>query len=118
MFRNPYADGLIILVIVLLFFGPKRLPSLARSIGESAKEFKNSIGGHGDEEEPAEITQAVAAPVAPAPATPVPAVTVPAAAPAAPAPAAPAPAPPAPAPEHPAATASPTPASAPADSAS
>ena len=92
MFRNPYADGLIILVIVLLFFGPKRLPSLARSIGESAKEFKNSIGGGDDEEKP-EITQAAPA----APATPVPAATVPAEAPA-PAPAAPAPS--APAPEH------------------
>jgi TatA/E family protein of Tat protein translocase len=127
MFRNPYADGLIILVIVLLFFGPKRLPSLARSLGESAKEFKNSIGSHDDEEDRPEITQATAAPVTQAPATPVPVATVPAApapavpGPAAPAPAAPAPAvapPAAPAPEQTVATASPTPASAPADSAS
>jgi sec-independent protein translocase protein TatA len=98
MFRNPYADGLIILVIVLLFFGPKRLPSLARSIGESAKEFKNSIGGGDDEDKP-EITEAAAAPAAPA--TPVPAATVPAEAPA-PAPVAPPPAPAAPAPTAPA----------------
>jgi TatA/E family protein of Tat protein translocase len=105
MFRNPYADGLIILVIVLLFFGPKRLPSLARSLGESAKEFKNSIGSHDEEERP-EITQATAA-------TPEPAA---ASAPAAQAPLAPAPA--APAPVAPAPPAAATPASSPADSAS
>jgi len=33
MFASPWKDGLIILVIVLLFFGPKRLPALSRSIG-------------------------------------------------------------------------------------
>jgi sec-independent protein translocase protein TatA len=103
MFRNPYADGLIILVIVLLFFGPKRLPSLARSIGESMKEFRHSIGSH-DEEERSEITQAAATPTAAAPGTPVPQATAPAA-------------PPTPS-EPTAATASPTPASSPADRAS
>lgn len=51
MFRNPYADGLIVLVIVLLFFGPKRLPSLGRSLGQGLREFKDSItGGGGDED--------------------------------------------------------------------
>ena len=43
MFRSPLADGVIILVIVLLFAGPKRLPMLSRSIGESIKEFKGGI---------------------------------------------------------------------------
>ena len=33
---------LIILVIVLLLFGSKRLPELARSMGEALKEFKNA----------------------------------------------------------------------------
>ncbi len=31
---------LIVLVVVLLLFGAKKLPGLARSIGASAKEFK------------------------------------------------------------------------------
>jgi len=31
---------LIVLVVVLLLFGAKKLPELARSIGASAKEFK------------------------------------------------------------------------------
>jgi TatA/E family protein of Tat protein translocase len=43
MFRSPFADGIIILLIILLFVGPKRLPMLSRSIGESIKEFKGGI---------------------------------------------------------------------------
>lgn len=64
MFRNPYSDGLIVLVIVLLFFGPKRLPTLGRSLGQGMREFKDSITGnskHEDEERP-QLTEASAAP--------------------------------------------------------
>jgi sec-independent protein translocase protein TatA len=43
MFRSPLADGLVVLVVLLLFFGPKRLPMLSRSVGESIKEFKGGI---------------------------------------------------------------------------
>jgi sec-independent protein translocase protein TatA len=50
MFRSPLADGIIILVIVLLFVGPKRLPMLSRSIGESIKEFKGGIN-HDDDKQ-------------------------------------------------------------------
>jgi sec-independent protein translocase protein TatA len=57
MFRNPYTDGLIVLLIVLLFFGPKRLPTLGRSLGQGLREFKDSITGNSteddDEERPA-----------------------------------------------------------------
>jgi sec-independent protein translocase protein TatA len=69
MFRNPYADGLIILVIVLLFFGPKRLPGLGKSLGEGMREFKDSITGSSkdsDAEERPEINRAAEAPAAPA----------------------------------------------------
>jgi sec-independent protein translocase protein TatA len=59
MFASPLKDGLIVLVIVLLFFGPKRLPALSRSIGESIKEFRGGIGeGAKDEEPDPEITAA------------------------------------------------------------
>ena len=34
---------LIILLIVLLIFGAKKLPDLARSLGSSAKEFRKGI---------------------------------------------------------------------------
>jgi len=35
---------LIILAVVMLLFGAAKLPKLARSLGESAKEFKNATG--------------------------------------------------------------------------
>ncbi|MGH9395215.1 MAG: Sec-independent protein translocase subunit TatA/TatB [Terriglobales bacterium] len=34
---------IIILVICLLVFGPKKLPELGRGLGESIKEFKKSM---------------------------------------------------------------------------
>ncbi len=47
MFASPWKDTLIVLVILLLFFGPKRLPALSSSIGESIKEFKGGIAQSG-----------------------------------------------------------------------
>ena len=35
----------IVLVIVLIIFGPKRLPDLGRSLGRGMREFKDSISG-------------------------------------------------------------------------
>ncbi len=46
MFNNVGTTELVlILVIVLLIFGSKRLPELGRGIGEVIKEFKKSIKG-------------------------------------------------------------------------
>jgi sec-independent protein translocase protein TatA len=43
---------LIILVVVLLLFGAAKLPSLARSLGASAKEFRKGVDeGVGDDEQ-------------------------------------------------------------------
>ena len=36
---------IIVLVIVLLIFGPKRLPDLGRSLGTGMREFKDSVTG-------------------------------------------------------------------------
>jgi sec-independent protein translocase protein TatA len=49
---------LIILVVVLLLFGAKKLPDLARSIGASAKEFKKGVeeGADEDEDQPEDTT--------------------------------------------------------------
>lgn len=41
---------LIVLVVVLLLFGAKKLPGLARSIGASAKEFKKGVEVGADED--------------------------------------------------------------------
>ena len=43
---------LVILVIVLIFFGPKRLPDLGRSLGRGMKEFRESVSGRHDEGQP------------------------------------------------------------------
>ncbi len=52
MFRNPTTDLIVVLVIVLLIFGPKRLPGMGRQLGQGFREFKDSITGNdsdGDE---------------------------------------------------------------------
>ena len=38
----------VVLVIVLIIFGPKRLPELGRSLGRGIREFRGSIGGDSD----------------------------------------------------------------------
>jgi sec-independent protein translocase protein TatA len=38
---------IIVLVVVLLIFGPKRLPDLGRSLGSGMREFKDSVTGKG-----------------------------------------------------------------------
>ncbi len=55
MFASPWKDAVIVLVIVLLFFGPKRLPALSRAIGESVKEFKGGITHLGGSDEKSEL---------------------------------------------------------------
>ena len=44
----------IILLIVLVIFGPKRLPGLGRQLGSGMREFKDSLTGKdkGDDDEP------------------------------------------------------------------
>ena len=34
---------IIILIVVLIFFGPSKLPELAKSLGKTVKEFKKGI---------------------------------------------------------------------------
>ena len=36
---------LVVLVLALLVFGPAKLPKLARSVGEAAREFKKATTG-------------------------------------------------------------------------
>jgi sec-independent protein translocase protein TatA len=51
MFRNPLIDAIVVLLVVLLIFGPKRLPSLGRGLGQGMKEFKDGITGKASVEE-------------------------------------------------------------------
>jgi sec-independent protein translocase protein TatA len=39
VFSGPW-EIILVIVIILLLFGPKRLPDLARSLGRSLSEFK------------------------------------------------------------------------------
>jgi sec-independent protein translocase protein TatA len=58
MFGYSWGPILIILVIVLLLFGPKRLPELGESIGKAIKSFKSA---HDDPEKPKAESQGAAA---------------------------------------------------------
>ena len=44
-------DILIIAFVLLLIFGPKRLPQMGKSIGGGIKEFKDSVTGHLDKQD-------------------------------------------------------------------
>ena len=50
----PFGIGvtelIILLVVLLVFFGPKRLPEMGRSLGKGMREFKDSISGKDDDE--------------------------------------------------------------------
>ena len=51
--RMPFGIGiwelLILLLVLLLVFGPKRLPEMGRQLGKGMKEFKDSVSGKDDD---------------------------------------------------------------------
>ena len=54
MFRNPGIDAIVVLIIVLLIFGPKRLPEIGKGLGSGMREFKEGITGESkDDDKPA-----------------------------------------------------------------
>ena len=42
---------ILIIAVVLLLFGGKKIPELMKGIGQGAREFKKGISGEGEEEE-------------------------------------------------------------------
>jgi sec-independent protein translocase protein TatA len=50
----PFGIGVtelvILLVALLVIFGPKRLPEMGRSLGKGMREFKDSVSGKDDDE--------------------------------------------------------------------
>jgi sec-independent protein translocase protein TatA len=46
---------LIILLVLLVIFGPKRLPEMGRSLGRGIREFKDSVTGNEGEDEPEKV---------------------------------------------------------------
>ena len=61
----------IVLVIVLIIFGPKRLPELGKSLGRGISEFRGSIGGDGDKDDAEDKRRELEANKAAEPAEPV-----------------------------------------------
>ena len=41
---------MILLIVLLLIFGAKRLPEMGRSLGKGMREFKDSVSGKDDDE--------------------------------------------------------------------
>jgi sec-independent protein translocase protein TatA len=55
--ENP-GHWLVLVVVVLLVFGPKRLPELGRSLGSGIRGFRESIAGTGERDTAAPATPA------------------------------------------------------------
>lgn len=42
---------IVVLIIALIVFGPKRLPELGRSLGRGIREFRGSVSGDSDDDD-------------------------------------------------------------------
>jgi sec-independent protein translocase protein TatA len=42
---------IVVLIIALIVFGPKRLPELGRSLGRGIREFRGSVSGDRDDDD-------------------------------------------------------------------
>jgi sec-independent protein translocase protein TatA len=66
----PFGIGiwelLILLVVLLLVFGPKRLPEMGRQLGKGMREFKDSVTGETKDDETEASALPPAEPVVPA----------------------------------------------------
>ena len=51
MFGLGIPELIIILVVVLLFFGPRKLPELGSFVGKSLKDFREALENRDDEPE-------------------------------------------------------------------
>ncbi|HET7758779.1 MAG TPA: twin-arginine translocase TatA/TatE family subunit [Gaiellaceae bacterium] len=61
------AGLLVILIVALLVFGPKRLPEIGRSLGKGMREFKDSITGDDKPQPQPELQQSRTTDEAPPP---------------------------------------------------
>jgi sec-independent protein translocase protein TatA len=66
----PFGIGiwelLILLLVLLLVFGPKRLPEMGKQLGKGMREFKDSVSGDSKDDDEAQQTLPPAEPVVPA----------------------------------------------------
>ena len=64
-----WTGALVIVLVLLLVFGPKRLPEMGRSLGRGLREFKDSVSGNDGDDEPQKTELAPPAPPAATPTT-------------------------------------------------
>jgi sec-independent protein translocase protein TatA len=76
MFDPSAPHIIILLVVVLLLFGSRRLPGAAKSLGESMHIFKKSVHGQDENGQPFDKTAATATATAQPPAAQPPALPV------------------------------------------
>jgi sec-independent protein translocase protein TatA len=66
----PFGIGiwelLILLLVLLLVFGPKRLPEMGRQLGKGMREFKESVSGKDDDDRIDEVAELPPAALPPA----------------------------------------------------
>jgi sec-independent protein translocase protein TatA len=53
MFGLGTQELIIILVIAMFIFGAKKLPEVGKGLGKSIREFKSSLSGEDEKEDPA-----------------------------------------------------------------
>jgi sec-independent protein translocase protein TatA len=59
-FQLGIPEVILVLVVALLFLGPKRLPEAGRSLGKGIREFKDGITGNDDNQHSGSNNQASA----------------------------------------------------------
>jgi sec-independent protein translocase protein TatA len=59
-FQLGIPEVILVLVVALLFLGPKRLPEAGRSLGKGIREFKDGITGNDDNQHSGSNSQASA----------------------------------------------------------
>jgi sec-independent protein translocase protein TatA len=73
-----WPEILIILVVLLLLFGAKRLPEMGRSLGKGMREFKDAVTGNEEPQPPQQQPEQLNAAGTPTPAPPTPTAPAPA----------------------------------------
>jgi TatA/E family protein of Tat protein translocase len=49
MFGLGFGETILIFAVILLFFGPKKVPEAAQSLGKGIREFRRAMAGFGEE---------------------------------------------------------------------
>lgn len=57
MFGIGFSEMLVLAIIALLVFGPKRLPEIGSAVGKGMREFKDAVNGTSAAAAPAQSVQ-------------------------------------------------------------